>query len=608
MRKTGSFLALLAVLALAGCGGSDPADDAFQPGTPPTNTPDAPTVASLTATTSTPTIPSDGSVPAEIRVYARNANNQLVSGVPITFSSDSGALNVVQAATDTGGVASATLIPLDDPAQRTITVTASAGAVSTTVSVLVTGSSLSVQGPPSMTLGQTATFTVTLLDAGNDALANKAVTIASARNNALSATSVTTDPQGRATFTLTANTGPTDTITATALGLTATQTVTINSDQFAFVAPAPSTEVKLNDVQQITLRWHIAGVPQVNKEVTFSTTRGSVTPSGITDGNGEVSVDISATNAGGAVITATAESNIANLPVEFVATTPATIDVQPSMFSLGIGQSSTITAVVRDADGNLVKNQTVVFTLDDVTGGTLSTGAAVTDSQGRAQTVYTASSTTSANEGVKVTARVQGATPTLQDEVFLTVARRELFLSLGTGNTITEPNEATYAIVFAVTVTDANGAGVANVPLSARILSTRYYKGTRAAAPPPATGWTTSHTASCADEDLNRNGQLDESEDNNMSGRIEAGNIASVSIPGVTNASGQALITVTYPQEYAYYLDVELSVSSTVQGTEYVRSSNFRLPGSSEDFNSTTIAPPGMVSPFGQSNTCNDVD
>ena len=67
-----------------------------------------------------------------------------------------------------------------------------------------------------------------------------------------------------------------------------------------------------------------------------------------------------------------------------MATTPASIDVQPSAFAIATGQSSTLVAVVRDAPGNLVKNQTVVFTLVDVTGGTLSVGSAVTDSQGRA--------------------------------------------------------------------------------------------------------------------------------------------------------------------------------------------------------------------------------
>jgi hypothetical protein len=117
----------------------------------------------------------------------------------------------------------------------------------------------------------------------------------------------------------------------------------------------------------------------------------------------------------------------------------------------------------------------------------------------------------------------------------------------------------------------------------------------------------------CTDEDTNRNGVLDlapivtTSEDFNNSGRLEAGNIATVSPTSIsTDQSGFALLTVTYPQEYAYYLTVSLSASTTVQGTEYVRTSQFMLPGSSEDFSSTTIIPPGASSPFGTANSCSN--
>jgi hypothetical protein len=63
---------------------------------------------------------------------------------------------------------------------------------------------------------------------------------------------------------------------------------------------------------------------------------------------------------------------------------------------------------------------------------------------------------------------------------------------------------------------------------------------------------------------------------------------------------------VFYPQEYAYYLDVLLSASTTVQGTEYVRTSRFALPGIASDFNSLNTAPPGPVSPFGRATSCSN--
>lgn len=619
--KTGLLGTLLAV-ALAACGGGGAENDAFRPGQP--TTPTTAVAQTLTITTSAPVIPSDGSAPADITVYARNANNQFVSGVPVTISSSSGGLNVTAAVTGQAGTATATLSPAGDPTPRNITVTATAGTATASIVVAVGGTALTLSGPASLTLQQTGTYTVSLADSSNRAVANTPVTITSAKSNTLTPATLTTDSQGRGTFTVTAVNGGNDTITATALGIKTSQAVAVNADQFVFTAPAANTEVALGATQTVTVNWKVAGVAQVNQPVSFSTTRGTVTPlSPTTDGAGNITAQIQATNAGGGVITASGGSSQATLPVEFVATTPASIDVQPSAFSIATGQSSTLTAVVRDAAGNLVKNKTVVFTLVDVTGGTLSVGSAVTDSQGRAQTVYTASNTASANQGVLITATVQGTA--IAKQVALTVARREVFISLGTGNSITEVASNTqYQVDYAVQVTDANGAGVPNVPLSVRVLSVRYYKGYRAllannclGATTTGTGWGTCYTltgsyspslaASCPDEDVNHNGQLDPGEDSNNSGRIEAGNIVAVS-PGTatTDASGLAVVHLTYPQEFAYYLDVQLSANATVQGTEYVRSSTFMLQGSADDFGGT-ISPPGPVSPFGTSITsCSD--
>jgi hypothetical protein len=157
------------------------------------------------------------------------------------------------------------------------------------------------------------------------------------------------------------------------------------------------------------------------------------------------------------------------------------------------------------------------------------------------------------------------------------------------------------------------------------VLSQRYFKGIRLAAP-GATSWGTCYTIpqavgacvigvvpsaavsqGCADEDFNRNGVLDPGEDANASGKIEAGNIALVSPSSVsTDANGFALVSVYYPQEYAYYLQVTLQAQAQVQGTAFSASSTFLLAGIATDFNDLTNSPPGPVSPFGKSNVCTD--
>jgi hypothetical protein len=224
--------------------------------------------------------------------------------------------------------------------------------------------------------------------------------------------------------------------------------------------------------------------------------------------------------------------------------------------------------------------------------------------------------------------------PTIFHDTFITVARKELFISLGTGNDILEVNALTdYQKDYAVHVTDANGAAVKNVSLIMNLVSLRYFKGFRIFGTPGPGGacsgglgtgsWVTCYTETgpptafypvpgdgrgCTDEDINHNGVLDVTpvnEDFNGSGRIEAGNIAVVSPRQVvTDDNGTVVVHVVYPQEYAYWLEVALSASTTVQGTEFVRTSTFMLPGLATDFNTATITPPGPISPFFQATSC----
>jgi hypothetical protein len=566
-----------------------------------------PAVNSLSVTTSSPTIPSDGSLPATITAVARNQANQFMSGVGVVFSASSGGVTVVNGTTNASGQASATLSSASDPTNRSITVTATAGAVAQTVNVSVVGTRLSVQGAAALVQGATSTYTVELLDSGNRGISGRTLTVASARGNTIAPASVTTDSTGRATFNATITQAGNETLTVSGLGLAANQAVAVNSASFVFTAPtADGVEVPLSTPQTFTIRWLNGGTPQVGQPVTFTSTRGTVTPIGgavTTNASGDATVTISSTNAGGASIVATAGSATATRQVEFVASTAAALDLQASVATVSPNEQSTLLAVVRDPAGNLVKNKTVSFTLDDVTGGTISVASAVTNSEGRAQTVYTAGSTVSAANGVRITASVQGASSTISRTVSLTTARKELFISLGTGNTITEPTVSQYQIEYAIFVTDATGNGVANVALTTSVLSLRYGKGTRAF-PPGASSWQTPGIA-CTDEDTlvpatARNGVLDPGEDFNNSGRIEAGNIAVVAPRQVTtNAQGLALVTITYPQEHAFWLEVVFEARTSVQGTEFARATTFVLPGAANDFGTQGTSPPGFTSPFG---------
>jgi hypothetical protein len=618
MRKSFSMTILAALaVTLVACGGGD---KAFQNPDDPTD-PTTPTVASVTVVTDTPSIPSGGASPATITVFVRDAANQFMEGVPVSFSATSGGLAVVSNTTSANGVATATLTPAGDRTSRTITVTATAGGVTNHVDVAVTGTTVDIQGPDALITATAGSYTVVVTDSSNNPVVSQAVTISSQPTSTLSVTSATTDVNGRANFTMTPTGGAAVTLTAVAAGVTKTKVVTVSADNFAFTSPAADTQFALGAPgATVVVNWLSGGSAVANGQiVNFATTRGVLSSPTAPTAGGLATVSVTSSTAGEAVITATNTSGgSTQRRIVFVASTAAAVDVQANPFTIGINQSSTLTAVVRDLDNNLVSNKIVVFGLNDPTGGSLSVGSAVTDSQGRARTVYTASSTTSANSGVRVTVTVQD-TPAVTDFVDLTVAGSPLFISFGTGNTIEEVNfDTQYKLNYVVQVTDSNGAGVPNVPVTLSALSWDYIKGKRVIA---GSGWDTQTNAVCQNEDRRTgnpaydfNGILDPGEnenglDSNGNATLESGNIATIT-PGsaTTDSNGFITVSVFYPQDHAYYVSVALRARTAVQGTEYARTTlPFLLPGASTDFSDITKAPPGVTSPFGVSSSCSDL-
>src|SRR6478609_4643410 len=351
MRKTGILAATLLLLGLAACGSDD---DAFQTGSGPAG---SAKVASVTVITDTPTIPSSGLTPANISVLVRDTNNQFLKEVPVQFSASSGGLTVTSAVTDANGIAHATLSPSGDSSNRSITVTAQASGQSGQVSVAVTGTTVSIQGPDSLVTNTAGNYEAIVVNSAGNPVAGQTVTLTSAPAATFSASTVTTDGNGRAAFTMTATTGTSVTLTAAAAGTTATKAVTVSADSFAFTTPGAGATFQLAPATAtLKTMWSSGGAP-VNGvgSVTYSTTRGTIVgPSSGTPVAGVTQVVINSTTAGEAVVTATNTSGgSAQRRIVFVASNASQVDVQANPFTVGIGQTSTITAVVRDANNNL---------------------------------------------------------------------------------------------------------------------------------------------------------------------------------------------------------------------------------------------------------------
>ncbi len=596
-KTTKNILIALLLTAVSACGGGGGFTDGGNTG---------PEISSLSVLTDNPQLQSSNTAEGvTITAIVKDASNNLVADVLVTFSATSGALQITQGTTDASGTATALLTNGGNTLNRTITVTASAQGKSDSVAVEVTGTQLTINGPSALTIDDTGTYTILLQDSAGTGIANQAVTVTSANGNALSSSNLNTDTSGQVQVTMTGTTGGTDTLTASAFGLTKQFTVSVSTDNFVINPPAAGTKVPLSTSQAITLHYDIIGTPQVGRTINFSTTRGTLTAaSGVTDSSGNVTIYVSSTSAGPAIITATtANGPSTSVQISFIATNPASLDLQADPSSVSVNGQSTITAVVRDPSNNLVEDSLVNFTLTDVSGGSLSAGSAVTDSQGKATIVYTAGSSTSAQNGVSITAQATGGSNP-QDTVTLTVAGQTLRITLGTGNEIIEPNTTQYKAPYVVQVTDANGAPAAGVIVQLSVLPRFYSKGYWEV---QGLKWVQIHTVAppyCANEDVNANGIKDTGEDFNNNGILDPGNPATVTPSSITTDSqGFGFIDVVYPQEMAQWVQVRLSARAQVSGSEFIESRTFFLPILASDL-ALDVTPPGVVSPFGKENSC----
>ena len=269
MRKFISLATVFATLVLAACGG----DNTLTPGGGGGVLPgDGPPVAGVTVLASSPSLPSDAGQTLTIQAIVRDANNVAMDGVTVVMSSDSGTLTVTNPVTDQSGIATATLNAGGDPTPRTITVTADAQGVTSSVTVNVVGTDLNISGPTSLAQGDTARFTIVLVDAAGDGISGQTVSISSSNGNTLASTSLTTDVSGQAQFDVTATVSGADTLTAEALGLQATAALNVSDDSFVITAPVAGDEINLNVVVPVSLTWTVGGAPQAGQTINFNAT------------------------------------------------------------------------------------------------------------------------------------------------------------------------------------------------------------------------------------------------------------------------------------------------------------------------------------------------
>lgn len=559
----------------------------------------------------------DNTTGITISARVKDASNNSLTSTAVSFSSDSGVLSGVSATTNSStGVATATLMPGSNRANRSITVTVTSGSVSGKVVVAVTGTTLTLTGSSSLLTGTTAPFTATLTDSSGSTISGTVLTVTSSIGNAVSKSSLTTGTtsSGADQFTYTANASGTDTLTVSGAGTSATYAVAISGSDFTFVAPSDNAIVTTGTSPTVSVLYkNSSGVAQAGVTVNFSSTRGSVTTaSATTNGSGIASTTFSSTTAGPATLTAQLSGGAAiTRAITFVGGTPATVVLQPSSTAVtpnaagSNANSVTLTATVKDTNGNVVSGSVVNFSLvQDTSGGTIGSASGTTNSNGIATSTFVPGATTTASNGVVVKATVSGTT--ISATTTLTVSGKALAITIGTGNSIAVLDSTKYSAPFTVTVNDANGIAVANQSVVLSIFPTYYYKGTLTFNGTLGYwAYTNLVATKCANEDVNKNGILDAGEDTNTNGVLTPGAPASLDAsPVVTGASGFVNFNLIYPKNFAFWVTYQITATATVAGTESSYTFTYDLPGVSSDYTDSSVSPPGQTSPFGSATLC----
>jgi hypothetical protein len=598
----------------------------------------------LLLTSSSGTLSSAGAAgtSVSIRALALNAKNGVVAGTLVNFATDSGSLSASSSTTDASGVASVNLDTGSDPSTRVINVTATvANAPASVVQVNVIGTKIALNAAATVNVGASSDITAVLTDSAGNALPYREVVFSSTLNAVTTkngaASPATTDSAGKLVLSYKANNAGTDAVTVRALGETASAPITVVASNFTLAVVdangAALASANTNTCQTVAISNFVAGVAQ-GGTVSVTSSRGTMYADAscatqlaapVKLEGGTAKVYLSATGPG--VATLTANSSVTGSTVqgavEFVAplTSTSVIDLQAAPAIVGantIGNSSqqaVLRAVVTSA-GNPVKNAKVAFTItQDASGGSLSLPSEVlTGSDGSATVSYIAGTTTTAVDGVIIEARVQSTVSSAFKQVKLTVAKRSLFISAGTGNTIISPTSSTYQADYAVFVTDAAGNAVGGVSVTAAVRPKNYYKGVMQLATPSGP-WVPVYSVltskGCMNEDQIRDGVLGllpdgTSEDNNGNGRLDPVIPLTITSTGKTDDTGIATISMTYPKDRANWLDVDFTIRGAVAGSEASYVGYTVLPGLAADYVSPTTTPPGVVSPYGKSATCKD--
>lgn len=461
------------------------------------------TVSAIDLSASPTSITTSGSTTSTITVNALSASNVVLTGATITLSADTGILSAATVTTP----GTVTFSSGSNKNNRTATITATSGDITAQIPINIDGSTVSIAtGASSISTTGSTTVTITVKDAGSNAISGAAVSLTQSGTGsvAFGAASGTTNAGGVFSTTVSGQSNGTVTIKATALGATATAALTITDASTVFyidqqrlctgaypgTCPATTTynpnpsPMYLNQALEIRVNAPspIANVNFATTLGTFHNTANTVTGSVITVPvvAGKATAYLTTTSAGIATVSVYNAANIStndNLMVTMTSSTATNITLQatPTVVSKSVGTTtgtSTLIAMVRGAGNAPVGNAPVLFTIVNPTGGgeTVSPVVVMTAATtsgglnlGEARATFTSGSLPSGATGVQVRASVVGTTVATGtapsgNDASIVIGGVAGSITFGQATTLgVDGSNANYTLDMSVMVADANG-------------------------------------------------------------------------------------------------------------------------------------------------------
>ena len=282
--------------------------------------------------------------------------NPLTDRAIIWSSSNTGVATV-----DANGLVTAT-----GPGTASITATAEGknDVATITVTQAPVASVAVTPNPLSMSVGQTTTLTATTRDAAGNAVTGRPVTWSS-NNTAVATVS--------SSGVVTAVAAGTATITATSEGKSGSAALTVSNFAVATVnvQPQNNTIFQGSSIQLSATLTDVNGAPANDRPVEWSSSNpaiATVTSTGLVNGVGVGSVTITATSEG--------KTGTTNVAVQ--AKPVASVTVAPAAAALQVGQTTTLTATLRDQSGAVLGGRAIAWTTSSSAVATVSSSGLVT--------------------------------------------------------------------------------------------------------------------------------------------------------------------------------------------------------------------------------------